>query len=381
MEWSYLIVGGRVIDPYSGIDAVRDVAISGSKIAAVGENLPRDKSDNVIDASGKIVTPGLIDLHVHNYTSRGARPSVDSDTTNLAFGVTTALDAGTATPEEYPHYWESDIQNTKVRLYSLVRMPDPYGPSPSSVAEVKDLITGYDTLLGVKFHHSQHFASLPMAREAADFGGGVLMCEAYGAPIPQLLDWMNTGDILTHTFHAAFRFPIFDYRGQLWSKIWDAKERGVYLDIGHGARGFAFRTLEQAISQGFKPDTISTDVHVGNVDGPVYDMPTTMSKMLALGLPLTEVIEMSTRIPARALSQEKELGSLAVGTVADVVVSAVEQGNFTYLDVLHESRSATEKFSPETVMYSGNIYDGDRYKPIEMSHKHDAPPGFILTET
>jgi dihydroorotase len=381
MQWNYLIVGGRVIDPYSGIDAIRDVAISGSKIAEVGENLPRDQADNVIDAVGQIVTPGLIDLHVHNYTSLGGRPSVDSDTTNLAFGVTTALDAGTATPEQYPHYWESDIQNTKVRLYSLVRMPDPYGSSPSSIAEVKDLITGYDTLLGVKFHHSQKIASLPLAREAADFGGGILMCEAYGAPIPQLLDWMNPGDILTHAFHAAFRFPIFDHRGQLWSKIWDAKERGVYLDIGHGARGFAFRTMEQAISQGFKPDTISTDVHVGNIDGPVYDMPTTMSKMLALGLSLNEVVEMSTRIPARALSQEKELGSLAVGTVADVVVSSVEQGDFTYLDVLHESRSSSEKFSPETVMYSGNIYDGGRYEPIEMSHKHDAPPGFILTET
>ena len=381
MQWNILITGGRVIDPYSGIDGIRDVAITGTKITEVGENLPQDKADLVIDASGKIVTPGLIDLHVHNYTARGQKPSVDSDSTNMAYGVTTALDAGTATPDEYPHYWESDIQNTKVRLYSLVRMPDPYGPNPSSVSEVKDLITSYDTLLGVKFHHSQHFASLPLAREAADFGGGILMCEAYGAPIPQLLDWMNPGDILTHTFHAAFRFPIFDHRGNLWSKIWDAKERGVYLDIGHGARGFAFRTLEQAISQGFKPDTISTDVHVGNIDGPVFDMPTTMSKMLALGLNLNEVIEMSTRIPARALSQEKELGSLAAGTVADVVISEVQQGSFVYLDVLHEERSAKEKFSPETVIYSGNIYDGDKFQPSEMTHKHDAPPGFILTET
>ena len=190
-----------------------------------------------------------------------------------------------------------------------MRMPDPYGSDPSSVGEVKDLITSYDTLLGVKFHHSQHFASLPLAREAADFGGGILMCEAYGAPIPQLLDWMNPGDILTHTFHAAFRFPIFDHRGDLWQKIWDAKERGIYLDIGHGARGFAFRTVEQAISQGFKPDTISTDVHVGNIDGPVYDMPTTMSKMLAVGIPLTEVIQMSTQTPARALSRRADLSS------------------------------------------------------------------------
>jgi dihydroorotase len=381
MAWDLLIKNGRVIDPLNGTDEVRDVAIEGSKIAAVDSNLPADQASQVIDASGKIVTPGWVDLHVHNYTSRGNRPSVDSDTTNLAFGVTTALDAGTATPSEYPHYWESDIQNTKVRLYSLVRMPDPYGPDPSTVAEVKDLITSYDTLLGVKFHHSQHFASLPLAREAADFGGGVLMCEAYGAPIPQLLDWMNPGDILTHTFHAAFRFPIFDHRGDLWQKIWDAKERGVYLDIGHGARGFAFRTLEQALEQGLKPDTISTDVHVGNIDGPVYDMPTTMSKMLALGVSLYDVIEMSTRIPGRALDQERELGSLSVGTVADVVVASVEQGSFTYLDVLHESRTASEKIVPETVIYSGNIYDGDKYEPVEMTHQHDAPPGFILTET
>jgi len=381
MAWDLLIKNGRVIDPLNGTDDVRDVAIEGSKIAAVDSNLPADQASQVIDASGKIVTPGWVDLHVHNYTSRGNRPSVDSDTTNLAFGVTTALDAGTATPSEYPHYWESDIQNTKVRLYSLVRMPDPYGPDPSTVAEVKDLITSYDTLLGVKFHHSQHFASLPLAREAADFGGGVLMCEAYGAPIPQLLDWMNPGDILTHTFHAAFRFPIFDHRGDLWQKIWDAKERGVYLDIGHGARGFAFRTLEQALEQGLKPDTISTDVHVGNIDGPVYDMPTTMSKMLALGVSLYDVIEMSTRIPGRALGQERELGSLSVGTVADVVVASVEQGSFTYLDVLHESRTASEKIVPETVIYSGNIYDGDKYEPVEMTHQHDAPPGFILTET
>ena len=207
------------------------------------------------------------------------------------------------------------------------------------------------------------------------------MCEAYGAPIPQLLDWMNTGDILTHTFHAAFRFPIFDHRGKLWQKIRDAKERGIYLDIGHGARGFAFRTLEQSIEQGFMPDTISTDVHVGNIDGPVYDMPTTMSKMLALGISLPEVIEMSTRIPARALSQEKELGSLTPGSVADVVVSRIENGSFTYLDVLHEQRTSSEKIVAETIVYSGNLYNGSRYHPVDMSHKHDAPPGFILTET
>ncbi len=381
MKWDLLVQNGTVVDPGQGMHGPADVAISGDKIAVVDCGLDATEAARVIDAAGKIVTPGFIDLHVHNYTSRGDRPSVDSDITNLANGVTTALDAGTAAPAQYPHYWETDIQTTQVRLYSLVRMPDPFGPDPSSVGEVKDLITSYDTLLGVKFHHSQHFTSLPLAREAADFGGGILMAEAYGAPIPQLLDWLNPGDILTHTFHSAFRFPIFDHRGQVWQKVWDAAERGVFLDIGHGARGFAFRTMEDALAQGLKPSTISTDVHVGNIDGPVYDMPTTMSKMLALGVSLDDVIEMSTVTPAKALHQEGTLGTLKPGAIADVVVSELADGQFEFLDVLHERRVGSQRILPETVIYSGKVYDGDRFSPGEMIHRHDAPPDFIQTET
>lgn len=381
MQWDILVKGGIVIDPGQGIHGVSDVAVSGDKIAVVDTNLDSSNARELIDATGKIVTPGFVDLHVHNYTSRGDRPSVDADSTSLAYGVTTALDAGTARPSQYPHYWETDIQATNVRLYSLVRMPDPFGPDPSSVGEVKKLMERYDTLVGVKFHHSQHFPALPMAREAADFGGGLLMAEAYGAPMKQLLDWLNPGDILTHTFHAAFRFPIFDHRGKLWPEVLDAVERGVYLDIGHGARGFAFRTLEQAMEQGLKPSTISTDLHVGNIDGPVYDMPTTMSKMMALGLSLEDVIEMSTVVPAKAIGQQERLGTLKPGYVADIVVSEVEAGQFTYLDVLHETRTGREKIIPETVIYSGKLYDGEKYRPKEMTHREDAPPGFILTET
>jgi dihydroorotase len=381
MQWDILIKGGTVVDPGQGLHAISDVAISGDKIAVVDVNLDPANAAKVIDATGKIVTPGFIDLHVHNYTARGNRPSVDSDSTSLAFGVTTALDAGTATPSQYPHYWETDIQSTKVRLYSLVRMPDPYGPDPSSISEVQEMMNSYDTLIGVKYHHSQHFAALPMAREAVDFGGGMLMAEAYGAPMRQLLDWLNPGDIMTHTFHAAFRFPIFDHRGNLWQEVLDAVERGVILDVGHGARGFAFRTVEQAMEQGLKPTTISTDLHVGNIDGPVYDMPTTMSKMMAVGLSLDEVVEMSTSVPAKALNEQDRLGALKPGYIADVVVSELEQGQFTYMDVLHEKRVGREKINAETVIYSGRIYDGDKFVPGDMTHKEDAPPGFILTES
>jgi dihydroorotase len=377
MAWTLLVRNGTVVDPSQKIHRIADVAIAGDRVAEVGTNLDAKKADRVIDARGKIVTPGFIDLHTHNYVSKGGRPSLEVDSTSLAFGSTTVLDAGTATPQEFPHYWETDIQDAKTRMYALVRMPDPYGPTPANVGETAKTIGRYENLIGVKFHHSQHFASLPLAREAADFAGGILMAEAYGAPIPQLLQWLNPGDILTHTFHASFRFPLFDHKGKLMPSVWEAVERGVYLEIGHGARGFAFRTMEQALEQGLKPSTISTDVHVGNVDGPVYDMPTTMSKLLALGMSLDDVIEMSTSIPAKALHRGNDLGTLKPGAVADVVVSELAKGEHVYLDVLHEKRTGKERILPQTVIYGGKVYDGPKYSPGKMSHKGDAPPGFI----
>jgi dihydroorotase len=259
-------------------------------------------------------------------------------------------------------------------------MPDPYGPTPSNVGETARTIDRYrDMLIGVKYHHSQHYPSLPLAREAADFAGGILMAEAYGAPIPQLLDFLNAGDILTHTFHATFRFPLVDHRGKIWPAVREAIERGVVLDVGHGARGFSFRALEQALEQGIKPSTISTDLHKANVDGPVFDMPTTMSKLLAIGLSLDEVVEMSTAAPARAIHKEQELGTLKRGAIADVVVSEFASGEFVYQDVLHEERTGKRRIVPEVVVHDGAIYKGPKYRPGKMIHKADAPPGFIKT--
>ncbi len=378
MTWDLLVKDGTVIDPSQGLHRVADVAISGDKIAAVGHGLDPSQASRVIDAAGKIVTPGFVDLHTHNFISSPRLPSLPADTTSLAYGATTVLDAGTATPAEFPHFWETDIADSRTRIYSLVRMPDPYGPDPATWEETRDAILQYsDTLIGVKYHHSQRFHTLPMAREAADFAGGVLMAEAYGAPIPHILDYLGPGDILTHTFHASFRFPLFDHKGKLLPAVAEAAKRGVYLDVGHGGRGFGFRTMEHALDQGLKPSTISTDLHQQNVDGPTYDMPTTMSKLLALGVSLDEVVEMSTAIPAKALRQEGELGTLKPGAVADVVVSELATGEFVFIDVLHEKRVGEKLIVPEVVIHDGAIYDGERYQPRDMTHKADAPPGFI----
>lgn len=378
MMWDLLVKGGTVVDPGQGLHGAADVAIAGDRIAAVGVGLDESQAATVIDAAGKYVTPGFIDLHTHNFVSNPNLPSLDADSTSLANGCTTVLDAGTATPSEFPHFWETDLADAKTRIYALIRMPMPYGPDPATVEEAASVIKQYsDVLIGMKYHHSQHYVTLPLAREAADFAGGVLMAEAYGAPIPQLLDYMNPGDIVTHTFHASFRYPLWDHRGEVWPAVWDAVERGVYLDIGHGARGFAFRTMERALDKGLKPSTISTDVHRMNVDGPTYDMPTTMSKMLALGLSLDDVIEMSTTTPAKALRQEGVIGALKPGAVADVTISELARGEFEFLDVLHEKRVGPARILPEVVIHGGTIYDGPRYQPAQMTHTADAPHGFI----
>lgn len=378
MMWDLLVKGGTVVDPGQGLHGAADVAIAGDRIAAVGVGLDESQAARVIDAAGKYVTPGFIDLHTHNFVSNPNLPSLDADSTSLANGCTTVLDAGTATPSEFPHFWETDLADAKTRIYALIRMPMPYGPDPATVEEAASVIKQYsDVLIGMKYHHSQHYVTLPLAREAADFAGGVLMAEAYGAPIPQLLDYMNPGDIVTHTFHASFRYPLWDHRGEVWPAVWDAVKRGVYLDIGHGARGFAFRTMERALDNGLKPSTISTDVHRMNVDGPTYDMPTTMSKMLALGLSLDEVIEMSTTTPAKALRQEGVIGTLKPGAMADVTISELARGEFEFLDVLHEKRVAPARILPEVVIHGGTIYDGPRYQPAQMTHTADAPHGFI----
>ena len=379
VKYDLVVKNGMVVDPSQGLHCGADVAIANGRIAAVAPGLDAADAAKVVDATGKLVTPGFIDFHVHVYTARPNRPGLDADSTSLANGATTVLDAGTVPAGQFPDFLETDIRTSKCRVLSLIRMPDPHGPTPTTLGETAEMIRAHpDVLIGVKYHHSQHYPSLPLAREAADFAGGMLMCEAYGPPIPHLLDYLGPGDAITHTFHAWFRMPLFDHRGKLFPQVREAVERGVVLDVGHGSRGFAFRTMERAMEQGVGATTISTDLHTGNVDGPVYDMPTTMSKFLALGMSLDEVVERSTSVPAKALGLEGEIGTLKVGSAGDVVVSELAGGEHVFLDVLHERRVGRQRIVPEVVIAGGEIYDGPRYEPKAMTHKADAPPGFIV---
>lgn len=378
MPWDVLVAGGLVVDPGQGRHEVADVAVASGRVAAVGPGLETAQARRLIDARGCIVTPGFIDLHVH--VARDHRPGLQAgaDPHCLAKGVTTALDAGSFTPEEFPDFLERDVRAYRTRIYALVRMPDPAGPKATSVKTAAETVVRHsDVLVGVKYHHSQHFPSLVLAREAADFAGTFLMAEAYGPPLPHLLDYLKPGDVLTHAFHPSFRTPLFDARGNVFAAVREAVERGVFLDVGHGSRGFGWRTMERSLDQGLRPHTISTDLHAGNEDGPVYDLPTTLSKFLALGLPLDAVVEMATATPARVLGRYGEIGTLALGARADIVVSELREGAFVYLDVLHEERRGRQRVLPRDVVIGGDVYSGPAYEPKTLTHQVEAPSRYL----
>ena len=378
MRWDLLVAGGLVIEPGQGLHEVADVAVTGGRVAAVGPRLDAARARQVIDARSCIVTPGFIDLHIH--VARDHKPGLHAgaDAHCVAKGVTTALDAGSFTPEEFPDFLKRHISAYRTRIYALVRMPDSAGSMATTVKAAVEMLLRYpDLLVGVKFHHSQHLPSLALAREAADFAGMLLMAEAYGPPLPHLLDYLKPGDVLTHAFHPSFRTPLFDARGNVFTAVREAVERGVYLDVGHGSRGFGWRTMEQALAQGLRPHTISTDLHDGNEDGPVYDLPTTLSKFLALGLPIEAVIEMATATPARVLGRYGEIGTLAIGAHADIAVSELREGTFVYLDVLHEERRGRQRIVPRTVVAGGQVYTEPAYEPKTMTHQVEAPSRYL----
>ncbi len=374
-KWDILIQGGTVVDPAQQLHAVRDVALAGGKVARVAERLDASCAKQVVDAAGKIVTPGLIDIHVHTFAGRlGLR----ADETSLAKGATAVLDAGSATPEEFPLFRTYCIDRDETCTFALIRMPDPHGPRASTIdAMVKQVDANRDVVVGVKYHHSQGYQSLLLAREAADFAGTMMMLETYGPPLKHLLDYMKPGDVATHFFHGQFRCSLFDEKGVVLPELRAALERGVLLDVGHGSRGFSFRAMEQALDQGIKPFTISTDLHSGNVDGPVYDMPTTVSKFMALGFSLDEAILRSTHNPALALGQQNQMGTLKEGAAADVVVWELQEGEFDFVDVLHEVRKGCQRLIPEMIIRAGEIYQGKAYQPKQMTHQAQYPPGFL----
>ena len=349
-DFDLLIAGGRVIDPGQHLSAVRDVAIRYGRIAAIGENIPRDQARQVFDAADKLVTPGLIDFHSHVY-EHGTPLGVNSDLVGIQAGVTTIVDAGTTGASMFPGFRRFVIDGARTRIYALLNLStagcctdeiylDPRLVNTRAAARVieanRDLILGLKVRVRGRREDLDHdVATMTTARELADEVGLPIMM--HWSTEPALLDILRAGDILTHPFNPPTERSSNVFGSQLdqadtvLPQILELADRGIFTDGQLATTHHQWDVSEKATSQGWYPDVISTDVARTPERIPASVL-LPMSQFLHLGMSLDQVIAGVTTNPAKALAYPETVGSLEPGAPADVAVLELEQGRFTFGD-------------------------------------------------
>ena len=373
MTYDLILRGGRVIDPSQKLDAIADVAFTGGKVARVGPDLQGTASTDVRDVSGRIVSPGLIDLHTHVYWG-GTSLGIDAEEFCRTSGVTTAIDTGSAGPGNFAGFRKHVIEPSQVRILAYLhvshagiyafsnrvmvgeseelRMMDPIG-AVEVVDANRDVIVGIKVRVGRGASGNSGTVPLDIALQVAEEAGVPLMCHIDHPPpsYEEVLERLRPGDVLTHAFRPFPNSPATQ-QGTVKKEVLDARKRGVQFDIGHGKGSFAFKTARAMLANGFYPDTISSDVHTLCINGPAFDQVTTLSKFLCMGMPLNQVIAASTLNAAMALKRP-ELGSLKPGSVGDATILAVREGRFDYVDVVGEHLEGDRKITSEGVVIAG----------------------------
>jgi dihydroorotase len=354
MRFDLLIKNGTLIDPSQRLNGAFDVAIKRNRVAAVDRNIPAESAARVIDATGQIVTPGLVDLHTHVYYG-ATFWGVQADPVAARSGVTTWLDVGSAGAFNVIGFRDYVVRPARARIYALLNISSigltamTYELANLNYCDAelccKLIEANRDFVLGVKARIDANTVGangiepLKRAREAADRVGMPLMVHigVAGPSIRDVLAHLRPGDILTHCF-TGHTMRIVDDDGRLLDDARRAWDAGVIMDIGHGAGSFSFHTAEALMSAGRKPDVISSDIHQMSVHGPMFDLPTVMSKFLLLGMSLEEVIRAATARPAEVLGLQDEVGTLKPGAYADIALFKLCVGNYTFYDVFMNAR-------------------------------------------
>ena len=375
--YDLLLKNGTLIDPTTNLHKVGDLAVTGSLISAVLDVNSQAGARRVQDVSGLYVMPGFIDLHVHVF-SGVTHYGIDVDPTCLGRGVTTALDAGSAGALTFPGFRKFIIDVSQTRLFALLNISAlglvPNAMSGVEMGELEDLRyvdvkeatrvieDNRDKILGVKLRLSDNLAAggknempaLLRAREAADAVGLPLMVHTplSSLSMKQVLNELRPGDILTHSFHGH-RCGILDSQMKVLPEIRDKVDEGLLLDIGHGQGSFTFEVARAAMNQGVIPHSISSDLHAYNLNGPVFDLATTINKFLHLGMELDEAIRRVTTIPAQFLKMEDEIGTLQAGAVADIVVTEMMEGAFELTDAFGETETGGYQLEPRYIFRAG----------------------------
>ncbi|MCC6585860.1 MAG: amidohydrolase/deacetylase family metallohydrolase [Bryobacterales bacterium] len=374
--YDLLLKGGHVIDPKNNIDAVRDVAIAGNKIAKVAANIPATDAKTVVNAMGLYVTPGLVDIHVHVYAGTGMPGvytgdlSVYPDGFTFRTGVTTVADAGTAGWRNFPDFKQRVIDRARTRVLAFINIAglgmqgrnegDSKDMEPEPVARIAKQFP--QIVVGVKTAHYPHkdWTAVENAVKAGTMANIPVMVD-FGSNHPErpietlLMDKLRPGDIYTHMY-SGLRNELTP-EGKINPGMYQGRKRGVIFDVGHGGGSFFWPVAVAAYKQGFPPDSISTDLHVGSMNAGMKTMLNTASKILTLGSSLQDVIKMSTWSPAQEI-KHPELGHLSEGAVADVAVLKLNTGTFGYLDSRLAKMTGTKKITCEMTIRDGRVvYD------------------------
>jgi dihydroorotase len=374
VRFDVLIRGGEVVDPGGGREGSLDVAIEGDRIAAVDRDIPPESAALVVDADGQIVTPGLVDLHTHVF-HKVTYWGIDPDPLASRTGVTTWNDAGSVGALTLSGFRDFVVQPARVGITAFLNISgtglvgDDYECANPHYLDVdlfrrladrnRDLVLGVKVRMGnVPTFEGDLLEPLRRARRAADECELPLMMHiAFGPPtIEEVLPFLKPNDVLTHCF-TGHPMRIVDDKGRLLDTAKRAWDAGVVMDIGHGTGSFSFETAEAVMAAGRKPDVISTDLHQLSVNGPAFDLPTTLSKFMHLGMSLREVVEAATARPAAVLGLEHEVGTLRPGSLADVALFRIYGGDFPLQDIAGNVRQADQLLRNTATIVGGRLLE------------------------
>lgn len=368
-----LIKGGTVIDPSQNLHAQLDVAVKDGKILQVAPDIPADGSRTLIPAKGRIVTPGLIDVHVHVFEGVGPT-GVNADQYCLGRGVTTAVDAGSAGYFSIAGLRQYVIKPSATRLFAMIDIGargtlmglagnyfnldwlNPQLTARAADANKPDVVA-IKVRLSKEITGSNDLEALKRALEAAEISNLPVMVHVGDSfsPLPDILRQLRKGDILTHCFTGRPHGPL-DANGKILPEMLECRERGVLFDVGDGGPHLSLDVAEKCLQQNFLPDTIGTDLGGLSINGPVYDLVTELSKFLTIGMTLDQVIERVTLRPTRMFNFGVEIGTLRPGTAADITILDVREGSFVFGDSTGKKHTGKQKLQSVAAIRAGKAY-------------------------
>ena len=373
-EYDLLIKNGHVIDPKNNIDTIKDVAVANGRILKIDYDISPTQSKKTVDATGLYVVPGLIDIHTHVFVGSKADKfadgiySVSPDDFSFKSGVTTVVDAGTSGWRNFSLFKEQVIDKSQTRVLAFLNIVGSGMSGKPMQEDVSDMNADSaafvaekykDIIVGIKIGHYEGSDWAPF-NKALDAGKKLnkpvfVECHLPQYSLENQLQMMRPGDIITHSYEqVSERMPVVDEHGKVRPFVLQAQKKGVLFDVGHGGAGFWFSQAVPAFQQGLAPNSFGSDLHRFSMNAGMKSMLNIMSKYMAIGMSIEDVVTRATWNPARSIKRE-DLGNLSEGAVADIVVLSVQKGKFGFIDAGANRLEGDKKLEAELTVRAGKI--------------------------